>query len=136
MRGGCPGRRRVGSVFVKARERPDRFADVFIAYREPILRLFAREVLDPDTAWDLTAETFAQAFGDIGRFRGSTDAEGRAWLWTIARHNLYRWRERGAVAGRCLRELGMAAPPLADEEFEHIEELADLERLRPASPQR
>ncbi|MEJ7788143.1 MAG: sigma-70 family RNA polymerase sigma factor [Solirubrobacteraceae bacterium] len=115
-----------------ARDHPECFGDLFVAYREPLLRFFAREVMDPETAWDLMAETFAEAFSSMHRFRGSTDAEGRAWLWAIARHDLYRWRERGAVGRRRLAKLGIDPIPMSDAEFEHVEELADLERMSPA----
>ena len=40
------------------------------------------------------AETFVQMFASLDDFRGCTEDEGRAWMWTIARHQLYRWRER------------------------------------------
>jgi RNA polymerase sigma-70 factor (ECF subfamily) len=125
-------RKHNGSLFVLARDDPERFADVFVAYREPLLRFFVKEVMDPETAWDLTAETFAEAFALIDRFRGSTDAEGRAWLWAIARHDLYTWRRKGSVERRCLAELGIDLPSLSDAEYEHIEELIDVTRLRPA----
>ncbi|MDX6730195.1 MAG: Sigma-70, region 4, partial [Baekduia sp.] len=61
-------------------------------------------------------------------FRGDTEDQGRQWMWTIARHQLYRWRDRGAVERRNLERL---APPLEQEEYERIEELADLDRFRP-----
>lgn len=102
---------------------------MFVAYREPILRFFAREVMDPETAWDLMAETFAEAFSSMDHFRGGTDAEGRAWLWAIARHNLYSWRERGTVERRRLAQLGIDPIPLTSAEFDHVEELADLSRI-------
>lgn len=125
-------RKSSSSLFVSARDDPERFAELFVEYREPLLRFFVREVIDPETAWDLTAETFAQAFASIDRFRGATDAEGRAWLWTIARNDLYSWRRKGAVERRCLAQLGISLPSPTDAELEYIEELLDLEHLRPA----
>jgi RNA polymerase sigma-70 factor (ECF subfamily) len=52
-------------------------------------------------------------------------------MWTIARHQLYRWRERGEVERRSLLRLGVPVPSLGPVEYERIEDLADLQRLRP-----
>lgn len=123
------GRRRSG--FVGARENPARFADVYVEYHEQVLRYFARRTLDPETAFDLMAETFAELFAHIDEFRGSTEDSGRAWMWTVARHQLYRWRERGVVERRSLERLGIPIATLGPAEYERIEDLADLQRVRP-----
>lgn len=44
-----------------------------------------RALLALEVARDLTAETFAQAFRGRRRFRGTTEAEAPAWLYTIGR---------------------------------------------------
>jgi RNA polymerase sigma-70 factor (ECF subfamily) len=77
------------------------------------------------------AETFAEMLASIEAFRGQTEDEGRQWMWTNARHQLYRWRDRGRVERRNLERIGAEAPRLAPEEFDRIEDLADLERFRP-----
>jgi len=123
------GRRRSG--FVGARENPARFADVYVEYHEQVLRYFARRTLDPETAFDLMAETFAELFAHIDDFRGSTEESGRAWMWTVARHQLYRWRERGVVEKRSIERLGIPIATLGPAEYERIEDLADLQRVRP-----
>lgn len=127
-------RRTVGDdrpLLVQARERPELFAEFFADRHEAVLRFFARRVLDPETAFDLMAETFAAAFASLRDFRGTTENEGHAWLWTIARHRLYRWRQRGEVEQRCLRRLGIEVPSMSMVEYERAEELADLDRVRP-----
>ncbi|HWH96391.1 MAG TPA: sigma-70 family RNA polymerase sigma factor [Baekduia sp.] len=123
------GRTRPG--FVRAREDPETFADVYLAYHEQVLRYFARRTFDPEIAFDLMAETFAELFAHIDEFRGSTEASGRAWMWTVARHQFYRWRAHGVVERRSLERLGVAVATLGQAEYERIEELADLQRLRP-----
>ena len=76
-------------------------AEGFVAlYRResPMLLTFcARRVLDGETALDLVAETFAQAFKGRRSFRGSTEVEARAWLLTIARRQIARFLEKGAL---------------------------------------
>jgi RNA polymerase sigma factor (sigma-70 family) len=125
------GRGRSRSGFVRARSDPATFAEVYVEYHEQVLRFFARRTLDPETAFDLMAETFAEMFAGIAAFRGDTEEQGRARMWTIARHQLFRWRERGEVERRSLQRLGVPVPSLGPVEYERIEDLADLQRLRP-----
>jgi RNA polymerase sigma-70 factor (ECF subfamily) len=125
------GRRRPKSLFVAAREDLEAFEHVYDEYADSILVYLARRTLDPEVAFDLMAETFAEAFDDIGTFRGSTDEEGRAWLYAIATHLLMRWRKRGEMERRKMNELGISTRDLGQEEFERIETLADLQRLKP-----
>jgi RNA polymerase sigma-70 factor (ECF subfamily) len=125
------GHGRASPGFVGAREDPSTFADVYVEYHEQVLRFFARRTFDPETAFDLMAETFAELFAHIDGFRGETEEQGRAWMWTVARHQLYRWRERGIVERRSLERLGMPVATLGQVEYERIEDLADLQRVRP-----
>jgi RNA polymerase sigma-70 factor (ECF subfamily) len=125
------GQGRAPAGFVRAREDPERFADVYLAYHDQVLRFFARRTFDPETAFDLMAETFAECFAHIADFRGESEEQGRAWMWTVARHQLYRWRDRGVVERRSLQRLGIPVTALGPAEYDRIEELADLQRLRP-----
>jgi RNA polymerase sigma-70 factor (ECF subfamily) len=125
------GEGRSRSRFVRAREDPRTFADLYVEYHEQVLRYFARRTLDPETAFDLMAETFAQLFAGIDGFRGETEEQGLAWMWTVARHQLYRWRRRGQVERRGLERLAVPVPSLGPVEYDRIEDLADLHRLRP-----
>jgi RNA polymerase sigma factor (sigma-70 family) len=118
-------------MFVAAREDLEAFEHVYDEYADSILAYLARRTLDPEVVFDLMAETFAEAFDDIGSFRGSTDEEGRAWLYAIATHLLMRWRKRGEMERRKMSELGISTRDLGQEEFERIETLADLQRFKP-----
>lgn len=118
-------------TFARAREHRAAFGDVYLAYHEQVLGFFTRRTLDADTAFDLMAETFAELFAHIGEFRGTTEDQGRAWMWTVARHQLYRWRERGVVERRSLERLGLMSAIAGPAEYERIEDLADLRHVRP-----
>jgi RNA polymerase sigma-70 factor (ECF subfamily) len=120
---------RTTSRFVRARQNPETFVEVYLHYRQDVLRFLAHQTLDPEIAFDLMAETFADMFEGIGRFRGETEEQGRAWMYTIARHELYRWRERGQVERRSLERMTMTVATLGPAEYERIEELADHQRL-------
>jgi RNA polymerase sigma-70 factor (ECF subfamily) len=130
---GIPPRRQSGpqSLFVRAREDPTTYGDVYLAYRKQVLRFFVRRVLDPEHAFDLMAETFATVFAQLQSFRGETEDQGRAWMWTIARTQLAQWRRAGEVERRNLERLALPVPSLGAAEYERVEELADLERFKP-----
>jgi RNA polymerase sigma factor (sigma-70 family) len=118
-------------LFVRARRDRSCFDDVYNAYHDAVLRYLARRTRDAEAAHDLTAETFVQMYISLDDFRGSTEDEGRAWMWTIARHQLFRWRERRRVEAQHLARIALIATDLGDGDFERVEQLADLERFRP-----
>jgi RNA polymerase sigma-70 factor (ECF subfamily) len=119
-------------LLARARTDPELFAEFYAENYEQILAFFARRILDPETAFDLMAETFAAAYAALPSFRGRTDVEGYAWVWAIARNQLYRWRDRGEVERRSLAKLGIELPSMSTVEFERVEELAGLDRLKQA----
>jgi RNA polymerase sigma factor (sigma-70 family) len=114
----------------RARREPEAFAEFYAEQRHHVLGFFARRTFDPDTAFDLMAETFAAAFAALPAFRGESREEGLAWLWTIARHQLYRWSARRTVERRSLATLGVDLPPMSPDEFDRVETLASLDRVR------
>lgn len=116
-------------LLVRARDEPELFAEFYVAYYDQVLTFFARRVLDPETAFDLMAETFAAAFAGLPAFRGSSIGESQSWLWTIARNQLSRWIERGKVERRCMAELGIERVAMSAIEYERVEELAAIDRF-------
>ncbi|HEY7620373.1 MAG TPA: RNA polymerase sigma factor [Solirubrobacteraceae bacterium] len=97
---------------------------------EAVLMFHARRTLDPGLALDLTAETFAQAYRGRRSFRGSTVAEERAWLFTIAHRQLVAFFRRGYVERAAMRKLGMRLPAVHEDDLARIEADADLAALR------
>src|SRR5262245_34900853 len=100
-------------------------AEGFVAlYRRDsklILRFCARRVLDAETAVDLCAETFAQAFRSRGTFKGAGEEQARAWLFTIARRQIARYLKKGELDRRARDAIGMQTPLLHPGEAEEIE---------------
>jgi len=111
-------------------DEPQAFGPFYECFFDRILSYLARRVYDAETALDLTAETFAQAYLSRGRFRGTTAAEAEAWLYRIAQRKLSRYFRRSAVEGRAMRRLGVQAPRIDDDRRARIEELAELDGLR------
>lgn len=111
---------------------PEGFVELYRRESELVLVFCARRVLEAETALDLTAETFAQAFKGRRGFRGSTEVEARAWLLTIARRQIARYLERGACDRRAVQRLGIDIPRFAPDEIEIVEQRAGLPALRAA----
>jgi RNA polymerase sigma-70 factor (ECF subfamily) len=116
----------------RSRDVPAAFSDVYRLLSEPVLVYLTRRTYDPEIALELTAETFAQAFAHRRRFRGSADGEAAGWIFGIARNLLLVWFRHGRIERRAIGRLGMQIPRLGPDEYERIDELADLGQLRTA----
>jgi RNA polymerase sigma-70 factor (ECF subfamily) len=108
----------------------DAFAALYDREAQTVLVFIARRTLDPELALDLTAETFAQAFRGRRSFRGTTEPEERAFLFTIARRQIARYHRRGTVERRALEALGATVPTAHEDDLRAIEEAAGLDALR------
>jgi len=106
------------------------FAAVYEREARTVLVFVARRTADAQVALDITAETFALAFRARHSFRGTTEAEQRAWLLTIARRQVGRYRRRGVVERRALQRLGAEVPVAHEDDLREIEEAAELAQLR------
>ena len=111
---------------------PESFGRFYESHSEGVLRFFARRVYDAQTAMDLTAETFAQAFLSRNRFRRGGEQEAVAWVYVIARRQLSRFYRRGRAERRALERLGISPPELSDEDQLEVEAMIDLPALREA----
>ncbi len=122
------------------------FADFYASHAAAVLRYFTRQTGDVHRAFDLTAETFAKAFEKRADFRGASEQQAAAWLWSIARNELALFKRRRGIEFAALTRLGLERPRPSDEELRQVEELAALEQaqgtvweaigLRPASRDR
>jgi RNA polymerase sigma-70 factor (ECF subfamily) len=110
---------------------PGAFAVLYRRHAEDLLRYFARRTLDPEAAAELTAETFAQAFASRTSYR-DTGANGVAWIYGVARHQLGRFFRSGRVDRDARRRLGMPERELPPTDYERIEDLVDFAPIRDA----
>jgi RNA polymerase sigma-70 factor (ECF subfamily) len=110
----------------------EEFIELYDREAGSVLVFFARRTLDAELAMDLTAETFAQAWRGWARVRPGGVEETRGWLFTIARRQLSRYRRRGRVEQRALRQLGIRTSVVDEEDVARIDEAAELEALRQA----
>jgi RNA polymerase sigma-70 factor (ECF subfamily) len=108
----------------------DAISRLYEAHAEGMLGFFMRRTYQPEASMDLLAETFACAFRDRRRFRGSGEREELAWVYAIARHRLIDFARRGRVERAAIAKLGFHRRELTDTEYERVEELAGLAGLR------
>jgi len=116
-------------LLVLSKRSPEAFGIFYERHAEALLRFFARRTLDPESAAELTAETFAQAFRSRHRFTDQGRG-GAGWLYGVARHELSHFYRRGAVDRRARRKLGMPEREVSDDDYERIEEMIDLAEVR------
>lgn len=114
----------------RAVDDPAAFDELYDDLAERLLVFFARRVLDPQLALDLTGETFAVAFQRRRSFRGATVAEQDGWVFSIARTQLSRYWRRGRIERQALGRLRVEVPVMGDEEIERVVELAGTEAVR------
>jgi RNA polymerase sigma-70 factor (ECF subfamily) len=112
-------------LILRSWHEPELFGVLFERHAEPMLAYFARRTLDAETAAELVAETFAEAFSARRRFH-DRGADGAAWLYGIGRHLLWRSFRSGAVDARARRKLGMPERTVSEDDYDRIEELVDF----------
>lgn len=118
-------------LLLASQDDPAEFVELYRRHAEDLLRYFARRTLDPEAAAELTAETFAEAFASRGNYR-DTGANGVAWLYGIARHQLGRFFRTGRIDRAARHRLGMPPRELPLEDYERIEDLVDFAPIRDA----
>jgi RNA polymerase sigma factor (sigma-70 family) len=120
------------SLLLAARSDPGAFHELYERYAQRLHAFHLRRTGDPDAAYDLTAETFAQAWLSRARFRDEADGSAAPWLYGIARNVLLmsvRRRRLERSACERLGLLGSEAPAAVPDErwLEGLDEaLAEL----------
>jgi RNA polymerase sigma-70 factor (ECF subfamily) len=121
---------RVAGALRRSRERSVYFAEVYDQLAPSVLRFFARRTRESEHAFDLTAETFAKAFEKRHDFRGSSDIQATAWIWSIARNELARYHRTRTVELSALQRVGLERPQPTDAELRRVEELTARDLAR------
>jgi RNA polymerase sigma factor (sigma-70 family) len=115
-------------ALVETRRNPEAFSAFYRRHNARVLRYFAVRTSTPETAADLTAETFATAFAQVGRYRPER-GPAVAWLFAIARNLLLDAYRRGEVRAKARQRLALEPLYLEDDDLRRIEELASLPDL-------
>ena len=91
-----------------ARRDAEAYGELYRRYRERVFGYFLRRTADPDSALELTAETFSRAWVMRERFADERDGSAAPWLFGIARNVLLMSVRRGEVERRVADKLGVS----------------------------
>jgi RNA polymerase sigma factor (sigma-70 family) len=83
------------------------FRELYDRYATRVHGFHLRRCRDEQSAYDLTAETFAQAWLSRKRFRDEADGLAGPWLFGIARNVLVASVRRGRLEQRACDRLGL-----------------------------
>jgi RNA polymerase sigma-70 factor (ECF subfamily) len=100
-------------LLVSARRDADAFAALYDRHAPGIAQWLRRRT-DPETAAELLAETWAEAWACRSRFRPDRGT-AKAWLYAIARHELLHFYRSHQVEQRARRRLGLSVPSAHDD---------------------
>jgi RNA polymerase sigma factor (sigma-70 family) len=96
-----------------ARRDADAFRELYERYAERIHSYHARRCREADAAYELTAETFAQAWLVRARFRDEAGGSAGPWLFGIARNVLLVSVRKDRLERAARERLGMIDDPRA-----------------------
>ncbi|HWH94318.1 MAG TPA: sigma-70 family RNA polymerase sigma factor [Baekduia sp.] len=95
------------ALLLAARTDPAAFRELYERYAEALHGFHLRRTGDDDAAYDLTAETFAQAWLSRARFRDEADGSAAPWLYGIARNVLLMSVRRRRLERSACERLGV-----------------------------
>ena len=104
------------------------FGEFFDRHYSGVLQFFWLRTADPESAADLTAETFACALEGLERFNPAKGTP-TAWLFGIADKQLRQLLRRGRVARRSRDRLHLDPICFDERGYERVEALRDIGRL-------
>jgi RNA polymerase sigma-70 factor (ECF subfamily) len=119
-------------LLLAARQDPQAFREFYERYAVWMRAWFQRETGSEAAALDLTAETFAQAWHGVRRFRDLADGSGGPWLFGIARNLLRQYFKHNRIETAARARLGLPATSAESEDFDRVEERIEAAMLRPA----
>jgi RNA polymerase sigma factor (sigma-70 family) len=94
-------------LLAAARNDPHAFRELYDRYAPRVHAFHVARCRDDDTAHDLTAETFAQAWLSRTRFEDEAGGSAGPWLFAIARHVLLNSVRRRMLEQSARERLGM-----------------------------
>lgn len=98
-------------LLTRAATDPNAFRELYDRHAARIHRYLVRCTGDDQAAYDLTAETFAQAWLHRDRFRDELDGNAGPWLFAIARHKVLMSVRRALIERRASERLALQLPP-------------------------
>jgi RNA polymerase sigma-70 factor (ECF subfamily) len=114
-----------------ARSDPQAFREFYDRYAVWMHVWFMRHTGSESAALDLTAETFAQAWHSLRRFRDLADGSGAPWLFGIARNLLRQYHKHNRIESAARERMGLQAAFAECEDYERVDERSEANALAP-----
>jgi RNA polymerase sigma factor (sigma-70 family) len=115
-----------------ARSDPQAFREFYDRYAVWMHVWFMRHTGSESAALDLTAETFAQAWNSLKRFRDLADGSGAPWLFGIARNMLRQYHKHNRIETAARERLGLPLAFAESDEYDAVDERVAARSLAPA----
>jgi RNA polymerase sigma-70 factor (ECF subfamily) len=114
-----------------AHEDPQAFRELYERYAAWMRSWFLRHTGSEPAALDLTAETFAQAFGASRRFRDEAGGSAAPWLFGIGRNLLRQYHKHHRIETAARERLGIPVAFAECEDYERVDERDEAVTLAP-----
>jgi len=115
-----------------ARSDPQAFREFYDRYAVWVHVWFTRQTGSESAALDLTAETFAQAWHSLRRFRDLADGSGAPWLFGIARNLLRQYHKHNRIETAARERFGLPVASSESDDYEAVDERVAARSLAPA----
>jgi len=115
-----------------ARTEPQAFREIYERYAVWMRSWFERQTGSEAVALDLTAETFAQAWRGLRRFRDMADGSAAPWLFGIARNLLRQYYKHNRIETAARARLGLPVDWEGTEAYDAVDERIHANALKPA----
>ena len=115
-----------------ARTDPQAFREFYERYAVWVRAWFRRQTGSDGAALDLTAETFAQAWRGLRRFRDMAEGSAAPWLFGIARNLLRQYHKHNRIETAARERLGFPVAFAESEEYERVDERVAASAMGPA----
>ena len=119
-------------LLLAARTDPQAFREFYDRYAVWVRSWFQRQTSSETAALDLTAETFAQAWRSVKRFRDEADGSGAPWLFGIARNLLRQYHKHNRIETAARNRLGLPLAFADCEDYDRVDERIAATELGPA----
>ena len=120
------------ALLLEARTDPQAFREFYERYAVWVRAWFQRETMSESAALDLTAETFAQAWRGVRRFRDLADGSGAPWLFGIARNLLRQYHKHNRIETAARARLGLPTGGTGADEYDAVDDRISAGAMREA----
>ena len=127
-----PDARSDAQLLHAARTDPQAFREIYERYAVWMRSWFERQTGSEAAALDLTAETFAQAWRGVRRFKDMADGSAAPWLFGIARNLLRQYHKHNRIETAARARLGMPIDWEGTDAYDAVDERMHANALKPA----